>query len=163
MVDLIQTERCILARPVDGDRHAIYRLRTEPEVRRFLGGANGDDPFESEFAKIVGAESDRYWAVRLRSDQTFVGLISMSAYHNEVDTEVSYEFLPEWWGRGLATESIGAVVDRVLEDSGVDRLVAETQAANLPSRRLLERLGMNLINTVLRFGGNQVVYTTGQT
>ena len=33
----------------------------------------------------------------------------------------------------VAAESVGAVVDKVIEDAIVGRLVTETQAANLPS------------------------------
>ena len=157
---VIHTERCILNHPEAGDREDVFRLRTDPDVRRFLGGPAEVATFDYRFSHILESDSDRYWAVRAGADRAFIGLVSLDPYHNDVDTEVSYEFLPEYWGKGFATESVGAVISFALKNLGLDRIVAETQAANLPSRRLLERLGMRMIGSVDRFGEEQAIYST---
>ena len=45
-----------------------------------------------------------------------------------------------------------------MEDLSLTPLVAETQAANAPSRALLERLGFHPRESLVRFGEEQVVY-----
>lgn len=45
-----------------------------------------------------------------------------------------------------------------LNDLSLTRVVAETQAANVASCQLLERLGMRLERTVERFGAGQAIY-----
>lgn len=156
----IKTERCILNRLVSNDRDQVCRLRTDPEVRRYLGGPTEEAKFESQFLHMLGPCLDHYWAVRGAVDQAFIGLVSLDLSQIEIDTEVSYEFLPEYWGKGFATESVGAVVDFALADPSINRVVAETQAANWPSRRLLDRVGLHLIESIDRFGEEQVIYAT---
>jgi ribosomal-protein-alanine N-acetyltransferase len=93
-----------------------------------------------------------------------VGLVEISRRHDLVDDEVSYEFLPKVWGTGIAREAVAAVLNHAFEWLGYQRLIAETQAANLPSRRLLEKLGMVHERDVVRFGAPQVIYAmTGPT
>ena len=44
-------------------------------------------------------------------------------------------------GRGLASEALGAVVDRLFAELRMHRVVAETDDRNVAVHRLLERLG----------------------
>jgi ribosomal-protein-alanine N-acetyltransferase len=55
--------------------------------------------------------------------------------------EIGYSLMPEFHGRGYATEMMAAVVEWIERDSRVRRIEAETAADNAPSRRLLDRLG----------------------
>jgi ribosomal-protein-alanine N-acetyltransferase len=104
--------------------------------------------------------TERHWAIRLKSDGEFVGMVSLGVHHDGTDTEISYLLLPEWWGQGYAKEAVRAVVDLALGDLGLPRVVAETQTANVASCRLLESLGMRLERRVERFGAEQAIYAT---
>lgn len=54
--------------------------------------------------------------------------------------ELGFVFAPEARGQGLASESIGALVERLFDRAGVHRIEATTDARNLPTQRLLTRL-----------------------
>lgn len=54
--------------------------------------------------------------------------------------EIGYGLVPAARGRGLATEAVAALC-AVLERSGVGAVCAQVELGNLPSLRLLERLG----------------------
>lgn len=58
--------------------------------------------------------------------------------------EIGYGLAPGQRGRGYGTEAVAAFTDWALGDGGATVLVAEVLADNLPSRRLLERLGFRL-------------------
>jgi ribosomal-protein-alanine N-acetyltransferase len=58
----------------------------------------------------------------------------------------------------LASEAVSAVLAHAFTELGYERLVSETQAANQPSRRLLERVGMRPARDVQRFGAAQMIY-----
>lgn len=73
--------------------------------------------------------------------------------------ELSYEFLPAVWGRGLAQEAIAAVLQRLSESTVDLMVVAETQVANDRSRRLLSRLEFAEADRYQRKGADQVLYT----
>ena len=84
--------------------------------------------------------------------------MSLGSHHIGSDTELSYEFLPKHWGRGYAHEAAEALITYCFSHLMLDRVVAETQAANPRSRKLLERLGMTLDSSFERFGAVQVLY-----
>lgn len=85
--------------------------------------------------------------------------MGIAPHHDSEDMELSYEFAPVVWGRGIAAETAAAVIFHAFQCLGYEHLVAETQAANLPSRRLLERLGMSFKKETWRYGERQVIYS----
>ncbi|MDP6749456.1 MAG: GNAT family N-acetyltransferase, partial [Candidatus Poribacteria bacterium] len=48
--------------------------------------------------------------IRSKEDDPFIGTITLDTHHNGIDTEVSYQILPEWWGLGYATETLRTVM-----------------------------------------------------
>ncbi|HZU90227.1 MAG TPA: GNAT family N-acetyltransferase [Stellaceae bacterium] len=74
------------------------------------------------------------------------------------ETEIADALMPEFWGRGLATE-----IARALLDIGFARLdlldtVAFTLPENLASRRVIEKLGLRFERSVEYRGRPQVLY-----
>jgi RimJ/RimL family protein N-acetyltransferase len=57
------------------------------------------------------------------------------------EVEVGYALIEPARGAGLATESIGLLVDWALAQPAVQAVTARVQPGNAPSVRLLERLG----------------------
>ena len=155
----LKTTRCTLDRPVSEDAPLIATLMTDAVVRRYLGGPASASRVEVRTADLISGTRRRSWVVRLtdRSGQG-VGLVEIDRHHDGLDDELSYEFLPSVWGQGVASEAVAAVVGHAFSHLGYQRLIAETQAGNLPSRRLLEKLGMVRERDVLRFGEAQVIY-----
>jgi RimJ/RimL family protein N-acetyltransferase len=54
--------------------------------------------------------------------------------------EIGYSVLPQFQGRGYASEMVRALTDWAFTQPGVARIVAETTEVNVPSMRLLRRL-----------------------
>ncbi len=141
----------------ESDLPLVARLYSEPQVRSFLGG-----PLSSQLAMRRAAEvtqSEQTWAVRSTSgNPSLLGVVALDCHHDLEDIEVSYLFLPEHWGRGYATEAVQQVLAYAFGTMGFRRVVAETQAANAASVRLLERLGFRQLRQVVRFGAEQRIY-----
>jgi len=55
--------------------------------------------------------------------------------------EIGYSVLPQFQSQGYATEMVRALIDWAFVQPGVARIVAETAEDNVPSMRLLSRLG----------------------
>ncbi|AJF63573.1 GNAT family N-acetyltransferase [Streptomyces vietnamensis] len=148
------TERLVL-RPVrSGDVPAVTRLWTDPEVRRHLGGPVIDSVIRIRQRRIVGAAG--FHAVVRAEDGVVLGLVTVEAAGRGGETEVSYQFLPEHWGRGYAREAVGAAVARALE--AAPSVVAVTQEANHRSRRLLEAVGLEHAESFVEWDAHQVLY-----
>ena len=51
------------------------------------------------------------------------------------------------WGHGYATEGSRALIRKGFTESGVQRVTAEAMAANMASRRVMEKAGLTLVRT----------------
>ncbi|THG42253.1 GNAT family N-acetyltransferase [Sphingomonas olei] len=65
--------------------------------------------------------------------------------------ELGYWLTPSAWGRGYATEAARAVVDMARHALPVRRIEARHHLDNLPSRRVLEKLGFREIRREASF------------
>ena len=99
------------------------------------------------------------WVAEQRKASLPVGLVTLSPHKDGKGHEMSYMFARSVWGMGLAYEAARAVMDHGLQAAGLPRVLAETQALNLRSCALLNRLGMVEMARLERYGAEQVLYT----
>lgn len=157
---ILTTSRCQIRSFSEAYIQSALPLFTDEQVRAFLGGPMPADWAEKRLGRWATEKSDsRYFAVTLL-DGTFIGFIDISPYHEPKYQELSYLFLPEFWGYGYAFEACRAVLRYCEETLDLKTLVAETQSANTRSRALLERLGFTMVRQLERFGEMQCVYAT---
>ena len=88
------------------------------------------------------------WAVVERSSGMSTGLCGLVRRDGLEDVDIGYAFLPAFWGRGYAIESALGVKAHARDVVGLTRLVAIVVPSNLPSVRVLERLGMSVERTL---------------
>lgn len=60
--------------------------------------------------------------------------------------EIFYALAPPWRGRGLGADAVGNLLTAARGDPRTLRVEADVHVGNLPSRRLLERLGFGLVD-----------------
>jgi ribosomal-protein-alanine N-acetyltransferase len=149
MLPLIRTSRLVL-HPIAGeDRDRLWRLLTEPAVRRYLC-----DDVRLTRAQVAGmlAESLKLaqdglglWMVAESSGDWLgcVGLQPVPATRPELQGEVEpiIAILPQFQHRGYATEALTAACNHAFEELGRERVVALVDEPNLASHRLLRRVG----------------------
>lgn len=87
-----------------------------------------------------------------------IGLISIDTYHNGFNKELYYKFLQKYWNRGYAKKSILKVIKKVQHKATINVLYAETQTKNVNSRKLLEKLGMETDQIIIRYYEEQTIY-----
>ncbi|MFH9725236.1 GNAT family N-acetyltransferase [Streptomyces sp. NPDC017254] len=151
---LLTTERLLLRPVAAADVPSVTRLWTDPEVRRHLGGPVTEQVVRIRQRRVVGAPGVH--AVVRAADEVLLGLVTVEPGARDGETEVSYQFLPEHWGQGYAREAVAAVLDATLRDT--PSVVALTQEANRPSRRLLEAVGMTHVSSFVEYEAHQVLY-----
>lgn len=82
-------------------------------------------------------------AVTLKADQRLIGSCGLRT--EAVDArqgDLGYELAPQYWGQGYATEAARAMLEFGFAELKLHRIWSWCIAANLPSARVLERLGM---------------------
>lgn len=152
----VRTARLEIRRASPDDLDAIWAYRRLTEVNNWLGGGSGSlDSFRERLqdpdrlstlfaiallprgdgdAPIIGDIMVRIgdgWSQREVADQAA-----------GVEAELGWALAPEFTGRGYATEAVRAAIDVCFGRLGLRRVHAGCFAANEPSWRLMERLGM---------------------
>lgn len=124
-------------------RHILGRARTAQEVHAFWGPVCADTA-----ADAVGLG---WWVGFLRGTDAFVGWWDLSPAvatpGSPTAAEAGWRLARRHWRQGYATEGAWAVLDHGFQTVGLARVWAETMAVNLPSRRVMARLGMRHVRT----------------
>lgn len=156
---MIETNSFLLIRTSNIDINDLLNLYSDEIVWSYLGGLRSKEQMLKGIdSQVSPAENHEYWVVRNKTTTEFIGSISLTPHHDGKDIEISYEFLSTFWGNGHAYETIQAVINYAFNTKNLDRLVAETQAANLSSCRLLEKIGFEEEKHVIRFKNEQIIY-----
>ncbi|ETT45561.1 GNAT family N-acetyltransferase [Paenibacillus sp. FSL P4-0338] len=81
------------------------------------------------------------WFVTLTDNQQIIGDIGFKGKpdHQGI-VEVGFGLIPEMHNMGIATESVGAIIEWALSSKKVQKIVAECLIDNIPSIRVLEKL-----------------------
>jgi len=70
-----------------------------------------------------------------------VGVGGFRIGFGDAGLELSFHFLPEAWGQGLASEFVQAALDHAVDTLREDMFFAYVEADNRPSIRVLEKAG----------------------
>lgn len=157
---MIETNRCTMYKLHNRDYEKIREIYTNIKVREFLGGVVSDEKFKYSFKNMLTCEDNSfYYVVRLKENNEVIGLVSLDKHHDGINTELSYQFMTQYWGCGYAKEVIQRVIDYAFNELMIKKIVAETQTANKASCKLLQKVGMDLEETVSRFGADQYIFS----
>lgn len=146
-----QTERLILRCVAADDAAFVLRLLNEPSFLRFIGdrGVRTLDDARRYIAERFTSSYERHgfgmWIVERPGMDGPLGISGIVKRDTLPDPDIGFAFLPEHWAHGYALESAFAARDHAFGALGVPRLLAIANPDNAPSIRLLERLGMALV------------------
>jgi RimJ/RimL family protein N-acetyltransferase len=100
------------------------------------------------------------WMLREKEAGVMIGRAVLR--HLEVDgvdeVETGYGFLPEFWGRGLATEIILACLGLGHDQLGLGSIVAITVPANKASQRVLHKAGLEYEREIVHNGQTHLLF-----
>ena len=141
----LRTERLLL-RPFRIDDVAdALAYRNDLEFARFL--THVPHPFTRQNAEAFVAlnmsepwERSPTFAVVL--DGRMIGTVNLEVDPEEREAMLGYAIGRAWWGRGIATEAARAAMAWASETFDIVRIWASTDAENLRSVRVMEKLGM---------------------
>ena len=147
------TTRRLHLRPfTKDDADALHELNSDPEVLRTING--GVPPsMEQTVGRILPRYVDAnrshpgcgFWAAIDRGSGKFLGWFHLRPFEGDPRSlEIGYRLRRSAWGQGLATEGSRALIDRAFGDLNAQSVVGTTLAANVRSRRVMERLGMTV-------------------
>lgn len=148
---MIQTERLLLRPWREEDRTPFAAMNADANVRRFyptLLTREESDASIERYKAMCKRDSFCFFAAELRETSAFIGCIGLQTMRFQLPrvsqpaVEIGWRLTPEVWGRSLAPEGARAVLRFAFEQRNLSEVVAITTPANLPSRRVMEKLGM---------------------
>jgi RimJ/RimL family protein N-acetyltransferase len=161
---ILRTERLSLRKLAMADVDDLLLLFGDPESTRYLHGIKT----RPEVEEWVGRSLARYeqdglglWAVVPNGADRLVGycgLIPQADVDGRDEIEIGYGLLPASRGQGYATEAACGCRDLAFDTRGLKRVISLIAPKNLPSRRVAERVGMQVEKEVERWNLQILVY-----
>jgi RimJ/RimL family protein N-acetyltransferase len=146
----LETERLILRawEPRDRDTYAAFVM--DPEVRRFYF----DVPTRAEvdamldrFVEFYRRDGFGLLAVERKADGALLGDVGIvpvgMPIRGNPPVEIGWLLGKQYWGQGYAPEAAQAWIDHAFGQLGLSEIVAWTTVTNLPSQRVMQKLGMS--------------------
>lgn len=146
----LRTERLRIDPFTIDDVEGFFALYADPGVMRWLPvpaltTLEGARSLLQSYVDRVGAGAQFRWAIRTHESDQIIGSLKLDdPFSVERSSEVGYMLIKDAWGKGYASEAMGALLDHAFGDLGRHRVEALIFADNTPSRTLVERLGFRL-------------------
>ncbi len=144
---VLESERLLFRKILADDVHDIYELRTNEQVIKYSDRPKMKNMEEAKemFKKISDSFQNNEgiaWAIDLKETKKTIGHITywriIKEHHR---AEIGYAMFPEYWGKGFMTEAIKKIIEYGFTVIKFHSIEANVNPANLPSIKLLERVG----------------------
>ena len=144
-----------------GDLDALAGIYMDPRVARWIGAHTRAD-VERELSLQAEHQAScgwSFWAVEERATGRLIGDCGLQPLeHRGPEVELGYDFHPDAWGRGLATEAARAVVQQAFGPLGLQRVVAVVKADHVASQRVLEKADLRRAGRREAYGEMLLLY-----
>jgi RimJ/RimL family protein N-acetyltransferase len=145
----LTTDRLLLRQWKDSDYEPFAALNADPAVMEHFPAPMTTEASDGFVDRIRGDLDRRgfgLWALEVRDTGEFIGFTGLSVpsfeAHFTPAVEVGWRLAKGAWGNGYATEAALASLAYGFQTAGLEEIVSFTATPNLPSQRVMERIGM---------------------
>lgn len=144
---MIKTKRLVLKNYTDQEREPFYLLNSDPEVMRYFPSVLTREESDAMLKRLNEGIDQRGWGLWAAFlEDEFIGMIGLNPIpfeaHFTPAVEVGWRLAKKHWGKGYATEGAQAALDFGFNQLGLNEIISITTVSNLPSQRVMQRLGM---------------------
>ena len=143
----ISTNRLRLRQIQYYDVETFHKMRIDPTVMQYMDVEkpktiqDTQKKFEKELELFSKGESV-YWAIALKHNNKMIGGAGfwriIKEHHR---AEIGYQLLSEYWRKGYTLEALQKIIEFGFIKMGLHSIEANVNPKNLPSIKLLEKLG----------------------
>jgi RimJ/RimL family protein N-acetyltransferase len=145
----LETDRLVLRDWQASDWIPFSALNADAETMRYFPGTLTAAASEALIVRICEHFAQHgfgFWALELKGTGEFIGFTGLStprfSAHFTPCVEIGWRMAKAFWGHGYATEAAQEALRFGFERLSLDEIVAFTAVGNLPSRRVMDRIGM---------------------
>lgn len=151
---VLTTGRLVLRQFTTADVDLLVELDSDPAVMHFITGGRSTPRREIEqevlphFLAFYDQPGDYgFWAAVDKRSGDFLGWFHFRPAKGSPpdEPELGYRLRQATWGKGYATEGAKALIDEGFTRHDVNRVVAQTLAVHVASRRVMEKAGLTLV------------------
>lgn len=145
----LETERLVIREWEPRDRAPYVAFVMDPQVRRFyfdVPTRAQADAMLDRFIEFYNRDGFGLLPVERKSDGAIIGDVGIlpvgMPIRGNPPVEIGWLLGKQFWGQGYAPEAAQAWIDYAFDTLGLDEIVAWTTVTNLPSQRVMQKLGM---------------------
>lgn len=149
----IETERLLIRPFREEDRDALAELHANPDVRRYFPTTLNREESDAYFDRAQQAlqkNGFHFVAAELKQTSEFIGILGIGRIDADIcavtpghsGVEIGWQFLPKFWGQGLATEGAIACLQYGWDVAKLSEIVAISYKGGLASQRVMQKIGM---------------------
>ena len=143
----LETDRLLLRKLSLPDAPEIYQLRSDKMQNEFIDRPLAISISDAEkFINMIDAGIERkeslLWAIQMKGEKNLAGTVLLWHFDAATNrTELGYEMLARYQGKGIMHEAINKVLDYTFSVLQISVVEAWTHPGNKKSIAVLERLG----------------------
>jgi RimJ/RimL family protein N-acetyltransferase len=164
VMNTIETKRLELRLYTDNERSDFVKLLTDSAVMKYVDrGVLSARQAEALWHKLIRQSYpsgvDTIWAAFAKDDGRYVGNASIRPRpERREDWEIGYYLAAAEWGNGLGTEMAARLVRYGFDELELPAVYATVYPANAASRKVLEKIGMNIHTELADEKGSYYLY-----
>ena len=146
---IIETDRLILRNWRYEDRPAMHRLNSDEAVMKYFSFRRNrieSNLLMETVRNKITSKGYGWAAVELKQTGEVIGIAGLSDFTADLPfapaVEIGWRFLPEFWGKGYATEAARAWLNQGFSIHCIDKIVSFAVGENTGSTAVMERLRM---------------------
>ena len=155
VTDNIETERLFLKQVSVDDASFIYELYNSPRFIEFIGDRNirntdaARDYIINRFLPQIERLGYGNYIIVRKDDGQKIGSVGIFERDGLDVNDIGFSFLPEFEGQGYGFESASKLLRTAFNEFGLKKISAITTKTNFSSQKLIGRLGLRYLKTVL--------------
>ena len=159
----IETERLCLRAFTPDDLDELFTVFGDAEVMRYISGGkprSREDTKKGLLSSLAGWQRRGFglWAVVVKESKKMIGYCGLIFLDDTPEIEVAYGLARAYWGKGYATEAALASLRFGFDELKLKRIVAVVNPENIPSQRVLEKLGMTYMKMAHHYEADLMCY-----
>lgn len=154
---IAETERLIVREILTSDIDGMFELDSDPEVHRYLGNNPVTD--REQINNVINNIRQQYidngigrWAIIDKKTNDFIGWTGLKFVTELINNhqnyyDLGYRLIRRYWGQGIATGTAMISLDYAFNILHVEEVHAAASCENIGSNKILQKIGLNLIET----------------